>query len=95
MQGAPPGQTVPQEPQLRLFVSRSTQAFPHSVSPAAVLHWPVHTPALQSVPGAQRRPHIPQSAVAFCVSTQAVPQSVSPAPHEHMPPEQFAPVAHG
>lgn len=65
MQGAPPGQATPQAPQLRRSVSRSTQASPHRVSPAAVLHIPVHTPALQSVPGAQRWPHAPQLAVAL------------------------------
>jgi hypothetical protein len=95
MQGAPPGHTAPQEPQLRLFVSTSTQAFPHSVSPAAVLHVPVHAPPLQSVPAAQRWPQVPQLAVALWVSTHAMPQSVSPTAHEQAPSRQSAPVAQG
>ena len=94
MQGAPPGQGVPHDPQLRLFVSRSTQAPPHSVSPAAVLHVPVQLPAAHSVFGGHRARHAPQLAGSVCVSVQVIPQSVS-APQEQAPLTQSAPAGHG
>ncbi len=98
----PPGHAVPQAPQLRLLFWRFTQAFPHCVSPPAVLHVPVQTPAVQSVPAWQRFRHAPQLFGSFCVSVQVVPQSDSapqvqaafthdaPAGHDLLHPPQFA-----
>jgi hypothetical protein len=85
---------VPHDPQLRLFVSRSTQAPPHAVSPAAVLHVPVHAPAAHNVFAGQRTRHAPQLAGSVCVSVHVMPQSVS-VPQEQAPPTQSAPVGHG
>jgi hypothetical protein len=90
---APPGHAVPHAPQFRLSVSRFTHTVPQSVSPAAVLHVPVHTPAEQSVPGAQRLRHAPQLSGSLAVSVQAVPQSVSE-PHVQAAFTHEAPVGH-
>lgn len=94
MHGAPPGHAVPQDPQLRLSVWRSTHAPPHWVFPAAVLHEPVQVPAVHSVFRGQRFPQPPQLAGSFWVSVQARPQSVS-VPQVQALLTQLAPAGHG
>jgi hypothetical protein len=89
----PPGHAVPQAPQLRLLFWRFTHAFPHCVSPPAVLHVPVHTPAVQSVPAWHRFRQPPQLFGSLCVSVQVVPQSVS-APQVHAAFTHDAPDGH-
>jgi hypothetical protein len=85
---------VPQVPQFRLFVCRSTQVPLHSVSPEPVSQVPVHAPAVQRVPRAHRFPQAPQFAGSLDVSVHVVPHSVSD-PQEQLPATQSAPDGHG
>jgi len=93
MQAEPPGQTVPQDPQLRLLVSRFTQALPHRVRPdAQVRGW--HTPAVQTELPAQTRPHRPQLRGSVWVFVHEVPHTTWPVPQEHWPLTQLPPSEH-
>jgi len=81
--GPPAGHTVPQEPQLRLFVSTLTQLFPHKVSPAATLHPAPQTPPAHIWPAGQTLPQAPQLRGSIWVSEQEMPQRVVLAPQAH------------
>ena len=95
MHGAPNGQIVPQAPQLRLLLSRSTHALPHKVCPAAVLQPAVHAPLTHIWFGGHRSAHPPQFRGSICVSVQTRPHRVSALLQAHWPLTQFEPNAQG
>jgi hypothetical protein len=73
-----PAHARPQPPQFALLVIVSTQAFPHSICPAAEQP---HVPPLQTEPAGQAMPQPPQLSALFVVSTHAPPEHwVSPPP---------------
>jgi hypothetical protein len=87
----PPGQRLPQPPQLRGSVCVFVHCTPQSVSPPP--H--AHAPLAQFAPVGQVFPHMPQFDGSVCSFTQALLQSESPAAHVvvHVPCEQTCPVA--
>jgi hypothetical protein len=68
-QTCPEPQAVPQVPQLRLSVCRSTHRFWHSFSPVTQLTAQTPTP-LQTSPDGQITPQPPQLTESFCTSAQ-------------------------
>lgn len=94
---APGGQTLPQPPQSRGFVERSTQEPAQFVFGGAQVA--AQAPFSQSCPLPQATPHPPQSVGLAERSTHRPPQLVEPTGHAQtpathcMPPEQVMPHA--
>jgi hypothetical protein len=82
MHSCPVPHEAPQAPQFIGSLCRSTQLWPHGVSPGTV-HSVPQVPAEQSCPAGQAAPQAPQLAPSLCRSTHAPAQSVRPAWQTH------------
>jgi hypothetical protein len=94
VQVEPMGHVLPQEPQSRLFVWRSTHAPLGGQDVCPVGQPIVHAPFTHWLPGPHRFPQVPQLRGSVVVSTQNPPQLVVPAAHWHALETQLAPGAH-